>query len=140
MKPVNRGPPSHLELEILDTLADGSETVATVFLDFTNPNNVDHFSAAAKALDRAGLNAVFHRLEDLGLVVGREEVSDGYEMEPGRTYTWWSMTTDGRRAWSVWADADDEITSAEVDALLDEAETVHATRSGTSGRTSIPEA
>lgn len=128
MKPVDRQPASELELEILGTLWDASETVATVLPDLPNPSNVDRFSPAAKALDRAGLNAVFERLRDLGLVVGHEEASDGYEMEPGRTYTWWSMTADGRLASKAREDARDEIASAELDACIDGAETVHTTR------------
>ena len=102
MKSVYPEPPSDLELEILDTLWSDRETVATVLSALSNPDNVDRFSAAAKALDRADLDAVLHRLRDLGLVVGHEEPGDGYQVEAGRTYAWWSMTAGsgsvGRRA------------------------------------------
>jgi len=86
--------PSPLELEILETLWNDSETVATVFPDLSHPS----FSSAAQALDRAGLDAVFRRLNQFGLVAGHEEPHDGFEGRPGKTYTWWSLTAAGERA------------------------------------------
>ncbi len=97
---------SELEYEILDLVVQEDETTALILSDLRNPNNAAWFSAEAKALDFALLDAVFGRLADLGLVSRKEESTDGFALSrPGVTYTWWSMTSEGRRVRDAWANA-----------------------------------
>src|SRR3954463_15251121 len=93
---------SEVDYEVLGLLVDDEESVATILATVRNPNIAATFSAAARVLDVDGLEAIFRRLADLGLVGGHQELSDGYRMEPGVTYTWWGLTSEGRRTWEVW--------------------------------------
>src|SRR4051794_15767870 len=99
---VSRQSLSEVDYEVLDLLVQDEESVATILATVRNPNVAARFSPAARALDVGGLEAILRRLADLGLVEGHEELSDGYRMEPDATYTWWGLTTGGRRAWEVW--------------------------------------
>ncbi len=97
---------SELEYEILDLVVQEDETTALILKDLRNLNNAAQLSAEAEALDFAGLDAVFERLADLGLVSRKQESTDGFELpRPGVTYTWWSITGEGRRVWDAWANA-----------------------------------
>jgi hypothetical protein len=93
-----------LDYEILDCVIDSDETTRIILWDINNPVHADTFSADAKQLDFDALNHVFERLTELGLVTGKEEATDGFEHpRPGVTYTWWSVTEEGRRVWRAWA-------------------------------------
>jgi hypothetical protein len=93
-----------LEYEILDCVVDSDETTRIILWDMSNPANADAFSIDAKRLDFDGLNRVFERLADLGLVARKEEATDGFEHpRRGVRYTWWSVTEEGRRVWQAWA-------------------------------------
>lgn len=92
---------SAFDHELLDWLAQDEETTAIILNDLRNPNNASRFSAEMKALDFDDIDAALHRLAGLGLVKGHQETSDGLQMEPGVTYTWWGLTDDGRRAWQA---------------------------------------
>lgn len=95
---------SALELEILELIVDHEESTATVFPDLrTNP-----YSAEARALEVAELNAVFLRLVHLGLAEAEQRAFDGYQAETGVTYTWWSITDKGRQTWLACVSAQDD--------------------------------
>jgi hypothetical protein len=96
------------DYELLDWLAQDDETTAIMVNDLRNPNNASRFSAEMRALEFDDVDAALHRLADVGLVKGHQEPSDGYQMAPGVTYTWWGLTEDGRRAWEAWDAAQPE--------------------------------
>jgi hypothetical protein len=86
---VSRHSLSELDYEVLDLLVQDDESVATTLATIRNPNIAASFSPPARALDVDSLEAIFRRLANLGLVEGHQELSDGYRMQPGVTYTWW---------------------------------------------------
>jgi hypothetical protein len=95
--------PTPLELEILNTLADGDETTAVVLFDLHRPANADDHSDEARGLNLDRLNAVFERLEALGLVARTDGGWDGVgEQRAGTPTNWWSMTKRGRDTWQRW--------------------------------------
>ncbi len=94
---------SALELEILDTLVDSDETTALILRDLRNPHNAASFSERAKELDFARLDAVFRQLAERGLVAAKQEPTDGFALpRPGVSFTWWSLTDEGRRTWEAY--------------------------------------
>jgi hypothetical protein len=96
--------PTPLELEILNTLADGDETTALILIDLHRAANADDHSDEAKELDGDRLNVVFERLVALGLVARTEDGWDGVsEQRAGVPTTWWSMTKRGWETWEQWA-------------------------------------
>ena len=95
-------PLTDLHYEILDLVADEDESTAAALQTLHHPS-ASPFSEQALALDFIGLDAVFEELQAHGLVEPKFEVTDGVQRpRPGVTYTWWSMTEKGRRAWDLW--------------------------------------
>src|SRR3954469_22077155 len=92
---------SAFDYELLDWLVQEEETTAIILNDLRNPNNASRFTDDMKALDFNDIDAALHRLADLGLVVGHQEASDGYQIAPGVTYTWWGLTDAGRSTWEA---------------------------------------
>ncbi len=101
--PVPVSEPKALDLEILGHLLNDAESSATVLATLRLPVNRDQVSQAASRLTLADLDGIFEHLRSLGLVTAHQEASDGYQLaEPGRSFTWWTITEAGRRACDDW--------------------------------------